>query len=84
MAIGEDEMSNIINLFATKDIPLMLRTLADRIEDGEVEPLESMIAFTVGKEGGDIEGYGWGEDVDPLKIVGTLHLCQLMILGNLS
>jgi hypothetical protein len=65
--------SNVVNLFATDDIPLMLRNMADRIEAGEEGVLDAMVAFTL-DEHGNVTGYGWGADIDALRMLGILRL----------
>lgn len=66
-------MSNVIKLHRTKDIPMMLREMADRIEDGECGDLHSMFAFTVSDDQ-ETSFFGWGEDLDHRTLAGILSI----------
>lgn len=62
------------------DIPAMLRTLADRIESGDVDPFATMVVVGVGQppqSGLSVFHFGGGS---PLEIMGALsvaHHCMI-------
>ena len=55
-----------------RDVPRMLRKLADDIDAGRKPALD--MAVLVGREdGGDIACYGWGDVPNAITAVGLLH-----------
>lgn len=66
---------NVVNLFPTKDIPAMLRKLADSLEAGEEGSPETMFAITHNADE-EIRFYGWGDDLSKAELTGLLTMAQ--------
>lgn len=63
----------VVNLreHTSKDIVAQFRRMADQLESGEIEHLESLVS--VGEIDGEIQLFGWG-NVDGLRAIGLLSL----------
>lgn len=66
------KLAEVIALHPAKDIPAMLREMADNIESGEYAPMRSATKVAEFKDGA-VEVFGWG-DTGLLRYIGQLHL----------
>lgn len=76
-------MGDVIDLRKTPsmaDIPGMLRTMADDIENGEVQASSMMVIIPTDGDWPDI--FGWGEHMGDYGCIGLLEIAKAFFVNN--
>lgn len=63
------------------DISNMMRSIADRIENGEIKDVTEVM-FIIPRPGNYPEIYGWGEPMDDYRAIGVLELAKAWLIQN--